>query len=148
MIIEYKVYRKDGDLSPIITPMEIPSYQLRGKKKFVGRKAKIEAIFRAFEVRLPEYYSTDEVNAYIANNIFRTPKWNVYRNMLKEVGEEIIPVAEKYTFQYYLIVETSVELDISDERLIYLVTRELMGDPVEEYGGLRNYIVSLRKDYR
>lgn len=40
MFIEYKVYRRVSDLKPFISRVELPSCQMIGKKKFVGKKAK------------------------------------------------------------------------------------------------------------
>ena len=48
MFIEYKVYRKVSDLKPFISRDELPSCQMIGKKKFVGKKAKIEAVYRPY----------------------------------------------------------------------------------------------------
>ena len=42
MFIEYKVYRKMSDWKPFISRDELPSCQMMGKKKFVGKKAKID----------------------------------------------------------------------------------------------------------
>ena len=38
MFIEYKVYRRVSDLKPFISRDELPSCQMIGKKKFVGKK--------------------------------------------------------------------------------------------------------------
>lgn len=46
MFIEYKVYRRVSDLKPFISRDELPSCQMIGKKKFVGKKAKMEAVYR------------------------------------------------------------------------------------------------------
>ena len=40
MFIEYKVYRRVSDLKPFISRDELPSCQMIGKKKFVGKKGK------------------------------------------------------------------------------------------------------------
>lgn len=40
MFIEYKVYRKMSDWKPFISRDELPSCQMMGKKKFVGKKRK------------------------------------------------------------------------------------------------------------
>ncbi len=37
MFIEYKVYRKMSDWKPFISRDELPSCQMMGKKKFVGK---------------------------------------------------------------------------------------------------------------
>ena len=56
MFIEYKVYRRVSDLKPFISRVELPSCQMIGKKKFVGKKAKMEAVYRLTGKRLPEDY--------------------------------------------------------------------------------------------
>ena len=53
MFIEYKVYRRVSDLKPFISRDELPSCQMIGKKKFVGKKAKMEAVYRLTGKRLP-----------------------------------------------------------------------------------------------
>lgn len=65
MFIEYKVYRRVSDLKPFISRDELPSCQMIGKKKFVGKKAKMEAVYRLTGERLPEDYTTEQVNSYL-----------------------------------------------------------------------------------
>lgn len=145
--VNYKVFKKVGDRTPVITLSDIPKYQLRGKKKFVGKKAKIEAIFRAFGTRLPDDSKTEQVNQYVAENIFKTPKWAIYVSKCKEVRNEVETVPDIFEFQYVLEVVFDKDVDAADERIIYMVTAELMGKDVQEYKGLKNSIVSLKKNY-
>lgn len=147
MNVQYKVYKKVGDDTPIISLVEIPRYQLRGKKKFVGRKAKIEAIYRHSGVLLPANSSTEEVNQYIAKNLFKTPEWASYHIMFKQVRSEVETIADTFEFQYLLNVEFSGMVDPADLRTIYLVTAELMGKDIDQYQGVNNNIVSLKKEY-
>lgn len=65
MFIEYKVYRRVSDLKPFISRDELPSCQMIGKKKFVGKKAKMEAVYRLTGKRLPEDYTTEQVNNFL-----------------------------------------------------------------------------------
>ena len=61
MFIENKVYRKMSDWKPFISRDELPSCQMMGKKKFVGKKAKIEAVYRLTGKRLSEDYTTEQM---------------------------------------------------------------------------------------
>lgn len=146
--VNYKVFKKVGDNTPVITLSDIPKYQLRGKKKFVGKKAKIEAIFRAFGTRLPDDSKTEQVNQYVAENIFKTPKWAIYVSKCKEVRNEVVTVPDIFVFQYVLEVIFDKDIDVADERFIYMVTSELMGKEIKEYKGLQNTIVSLKKIWK
>ena len=70
MFIEYKVYRRVSDLKPFISRDELPSCQMIGKKKFVGKKAKMEAVYRLTGERLPEDYTTEQVNSYLTVELY------------------------------------------------------------------------------
>lgn len=70
MFIEYKVYRRVSDLKPFISRVELPSCQMIGKKKFVGKKAKMEAVYRLTGKRLPEDYTTEQVNNFSYGRAF------------------------------------------------------------------------------
>ena len=79
MFIEYKVYRRVSDLKPFISRDELPSCQMIGKKKFVGKKAKMEAVYRLTGKRLPEDYTTEQVNNFLTVELFNTSLWHKYR---------------------------------------------------------------------
>lgn len=150
MIVEYKVYRKSIDKTPIISYTELPAYQIRGKRKYIGKAAKIEAVFRLTKTILPKEWTTQQVEDYVASNFFRKPIWGDYYRTFKEVTNEVIPVHDILEFQYTLIVEFKKTMDValvSDERVIYLLTCELLGKPLKAYGGIENLIVSLSKKY-
>lgn len=149
MIAEYKVYRKEsGKTNHICVSFEeIPEYLIKTKKKFVGKRAKIEAIFRLIGDKLPDDYTTEQVNDYLRVNLFNTSKWRAYRNILAEVQSEDDIFTEHYKFEYTLIVEFKGDLNPSDERVIYMIAAELYGTPCKNYKGLGNTILSLVKKY-
>jgi len=150
MISEYKIYERKGDRTPIVSVGEISKYQLRGKNSFVGKKAKIEAIFRYSKTRLLSTLTTQQVNDYIAENLYGKPIWNDYYTIFKEVSNEITPMSDIYEFKYTLIAEmdnTITDDNFTDERLIYLLTCELLGQSLEEHDGMKNPIISLKKRY-
>ena len=70
MFIEYKVYRRVSDLKPFISRVELPSCQMIGKKKFVGKKAKMEAVYRLTGKRLLEEYIKEHVNNFLMVEFF------------------------------------------------------------------------------
>jgi hypothetical protein len=156
MIVTYNIYRRNLDEIPVISLSKLPEIQMKGKKKYTGKKAKIEAVFRLSNELLPNDWSTKQVNDYIGVNLFGTSKWNEYHNLLNQVLDERIAIPERYDFQYKLIVtfhkemtvgKKSVSTNPMDERVIYLVTKELMGESLEMYKSVVNPIISLQKDY-
>lgn len=156
MIATYNVYRRNTDEIPVISLSELSKIQMKGKKKYTGKKAKIEAIYRLSKETLPEEWTTQQVNDWIGVNLFGTSKWNEYHTMLNQVLDERIAIPERYDFQYKLVVtfrkemtigKRSVETNPMDERVIYLVTKQLMGEPLEMYKSVINPILSLQKKY-
>lgn len=150
MVVEYKVYRKSIDKTPIISYIELPAYQIRGKRKFIGKAAKIEAVFRLTNTILPNDWTTQQVEDYVASNFFKKPIWGDYYRIFKEVTNEVVPIQDILEFQYTLIVEFKDTMDaalVNDERVIYFLTCELLGKPLKNSGGFENLIVSLRKKY-
>lgn len=149
MFVEYKVYRKMSDFKPFISRDELPSCQMIGKKKFVGKKAKIEAIYRLTGKRLPDECTTEQINKYLAVELFNTSLWHKYRMVYNEVSNEREVIVENFDFQYTLEVElkTNTQLELMDEKLIHMVTCELLGTPCKVYKGVKNPIISLRKRY-
>lgn len=149
MFIEYKVYRKMSDLKPFISRDELPSCQMIGRKKFVGKKAKIEAIYRLTGKRLPEDYTTEQINNYLTVGLFNTSLWHKYRKIYNEVSNEKEISIENYSYQYTLIVELKNELNLSlnEEIIIHFIKCELLGDSCKIYKGMQNPIISLRKHY-
>jgi hypothetical protein len=134
----------------------LPKIQMKGKKKYTGKKAKIEAILRLTGEVLPDTWTTKQVNDFVGVNVFNTSQWNNYHTLLNDVLDERVAVPERYDFQYSLIVtfsdemvvgKRSVKTDPTDERVIYLVTRELMGEPFEMYKSVLNPIKSLKKEH-
>lgn len=149
MIVEYKVYRKKGDTFPMVSYNELPAYAVRGRQKYVGKKAKIETIFRLTNKLLPMEWKTKQVDDYVAENFYKKPIWRDYCKTFREVSIEREVVSDSLTFQYSLIVtfQNQLEVSVDDERVIHLIICELMGTPLSEYEGLSNTIVSLEKHY-
>ena len=143
MFIEYKVYRRVSDLKPFISRDELPSCQMIGKKKFVGKKAKMEAVYRLTGERLPEDYTTEQVNSYLTVELFNTSLWH------NEVSNEKEIVIENYSYQYTLVVELANKSNppLDEGKIIHFVMCEILGNPCEMYKGMKNPIISLRKDY-
>ena len=78
MIKNYLVYSRQNDMTPVVSIEKLPSSQLKSKHRWVGKKAKIEAVFRHSKMRLLSTLTTQQVNDYIAANLYNTPKWNDY----------------------------------------------------------------------
>lgn len=58
------------------------------KRKYVGKKAMLEAIKRFSGIELPQTLTTPEVKNYIAENIFNTSKWKAYHEIFHAVCSE------------------------------------------------------------
>lgn len=122
MFIEYKVYRKMSDLKPFISRDGISSCQIMGKKKFVGKKAKIEAVYRLTGKRLSEDYTTEQINNYLTVELFNTSLWHKYRKIYNEVSNEKEVVVENYNYQYTLVVELENKSNpLLDEEKLYIL---------------------------
>lgn len=149
MIAQYKVYRKisKNENQVCVSYAEIPEYMMKTKKKFVGKRAKIEAIYRLSGERLPDDYTTEQVNDYLSVNLFNTSKWRAYRKTLAEVQSEDDVFTEHYKFEYNLIVKFKENVNPADGRIIYLIAAELYGTPCKFYKGMRNTILSLEKKF-
>ena len=156
MIATYNVYRRDADEVPVISLSILPEIQMKGKKKYSGKKGKIEAIFRLTGKLLSEKWTTKQVNDYIGVTFFGTSQWNEYHSMLNKVLDERVAIAERFKFLYHLVVTFADEMVVGkqqevtrpeDERVIYLITQELMGQALKEYRTVQNPIKELRKEY-
>ena len=91
----------------------------------------------------------DPVNDYIAENYFNKPLWKDYYKIFQIVANEFEIVSEKYMMKYVLVVEleNSIE-DPNDERLIHMLTCELLGQKLTQYNGLNNPVVSFIKNHK
>lgn len=158
MVAKYFVYKKGGSTDPFVSYEEMPKLFLGQKRKYIGKRQKIETIRRLCNIQLEQCLTSTEVNDYIRINFFKTPDWGKYLKILDEVGEEIEHVRESYTLQYILVVEMSDLVKVGggnspepvnpeDDRIIYLIKNELMGTPIEMYRTLINPIKRLEKDY-
>lgn len=150
MRLQFKVYEKKGADLPIVSLSELPTYQITEKRKFVGKKAKMEAISRYLAISLPIEFTTEQVDAYISENLFNTPMWSGYHKVFKIVANEKIIVSNDLMLKYTADVEVKDDfkdnMKLYEKELVYLVTCELMGDHQDEYRGLRNPIVSIKKN--
>ncbi len=63
------------------------------KNKYVGKKAKIEAIKRFSGVELSPTLTTNDVNEYIAQNLFNTSDWKAYHKVFQSVCDEKVNIS-------------------------------------------------------
>jgi len=116
------------------------------KQKYVGKKAKIEAVLRLSNIRLLSTLTSQQINEYIAENIFNTSLWVDYYEIYKEISSEFDVLSEKYELNYTVSVEfNDLIVDIADQRFLYLLTQELLGFKFKEYNGLENPIISFNR---
>lgn len=146
MKIYYGVYRRMADPQsvPIVSYGGMPATS-RQRRKFTGKKAKIEAIYRFSGVKLEQGLSSSEVDKYIKNHLFGTSKWKAYHDVFQIVANETELIEDEYEFLYQLEVNLEGSVDPADHRLLYLISSELKGIHLEEYEGLTNSILSLRQ---
>ena len=66
-----------------------------------------------------------------------------------DVKNEKEIVIENYSYQYTLVVELANKSNppLDEGKIIHFVMCELLGNPCEMYKGMKNPIISLRKDY-
>ncbi len=149
MIIKCFVYRKKNSKLPVISFDKLPLEQVSSKRAFTGTKVKIETLKRAFGIELATSSSTKDVNDYITDNIYNTPKWGKYHTIYKIVHSEIIPNIEYLAYQYYLEVDLhgTIDFEIEKSNIIYFIMSELTGKQVQTYNGLNNPIVEMKKIY-
>jgi myosin-crossreactive antigen len=149
MKINYFVYSRSGESFPILSTIKLPPSLTRGKQKYIGKKAKIETVLRLSNVSLLSALTTQQVNDYIAENYFNKPLWKDYYKIFQIVANEFEIVSEKYMMKYVLVVEleNSIE-DPNDERLIHMLTCELLGQKLTQYNGLNNPVVSFIKNHK
>ena len=110
-IKRYKIYTKNNDILPVVCVEE--PYSFRSKRKYIGKRAKREAILRLMGEELPLDATTNQVNDFIAENIFKTPKMNRYRELLQEVSLEKIILEDVFIYVYDIdiILHENVEFD-------------------------------------
>lgn len=152
MKVEYYIYRKKNDPIPVVSLDLLPEFEIKPRRKFSGKKLKIEVIRQLSGVLLDQDLTTGEVNHYIEAHIYNTDLWPKYRQLYTKVANEVEPESNIYKLQYILIVELedrndNVSLDPADPRLIHLIRCELMGQPLKVYETMINPIVSLKKKF-
>ena len=88
------------------------------KRKYIGRKAKIEAVKRLSKglVRLNPNMTTEEVNHYIDQNIFGTEKWAKYHRIFSSVAAESEEIKEEVS--YMATVEITMSERYSKKKII------------------------------
>lgn len=156
MIAEFYIYRKKGDPLPVVSPDLLPEYEIKPRRRFSGKKLKIEVIRQLSGDELDQDLTTGEVNHYIEARIYNTDLWPKYRQLYTKVANEVEPESNIYKLQYILIAELedltgsggdNGPLDPRDPRLIHLIRCELMGKPLKVYEALINPIISLKKKF-
>jgi len=147
MKIYYEVYRRMADPQsvPVVSYRGTPQAIPRQRRKFTGKKAKIEAIYRFSGIKLDQSLSSSEVDQYINNHLFGTSKWKAYHEIFQIVANETELIENEYEFLYQLEVTLEGSAEPEDHRLLYLISSELKGLHLEEYKGLTNPILSMHQ---
>lgn len=158
MIVEYFIYRRNGVKEPFISLEEMPQYRLRPKRKFTGKRLKIEVIRRLSGIEMEATVTTPQINAYIEANIYNTDCWPEYRKLYSQIAGEADTEADVFVLQYILVAELEEQTKIgkdnkpqptdpADKRLIHLIRCELMGESLEMYKTMINPIIALKKRF-
>ena len=147
MKIDYEVYQRAGAANsvPIVSFQGEPEAFPRERRKYTGKRAKIEAIKRFTGIVLDSDISSWEVDQYIKDHLFGTSNWKSYHHTFQTVANETEIVIDKFEFLYSLRVELADNsyLEPGDERLIYIINNQLVGKKIDEYKGLVNPILSM-----
>lgn len=144
MKVQYGVYCKAGDPDQKLIVSHGEQYiPVRTRRKYAGKKAKIKAIEQLTGNAMDTHLSTSEVNAYIGKHIFDTPQWAEYHRLFELFANELEQVPEQVELKFYVVIEFDASMcNPEDERLVYMITRLLENNPVDEYKGLQNPIIS------
>lgn len=107
----------------------------------------MEAVYRLTGKRLPEDYTTEQVNNFLTVELFNTSLWHKYRKIYNEVSNEKEIVVENYSYQYTLVVELANKsnLSLDEGKIVHFVMCELLGNPCETYKGMKNPIILYEK---
>lgn len=143
MEVKYGVYKVVGSKSELVIAYGEPHVPMRTRRKYAGKKAKIKAIEQLTGNVLDAHLSTSEINAYIGQYIFGTSQWAEYHRLFELFANEVEQVPEQVELKFYVIIEFDASMcNPDDERLVYMITRLLVNDPIDEYKGLQNPIIS------
>lgn len=111
----FYVYEIDDRNVPYISEIKLPNPWIREVRRYKkGRPTKAEAIFRTTGKRIP----IEEVDDYISNKIYGTPKWEIYSKHRDEAGEEVHMVEFCPKLLYTLKIKTECAISAADIKLL------------------------------
>lgn len=147
MRTEYNVYRSAKNNRMILSVGELKEVRVFAKNKYVGKKAKIEAIKRMSGKILPESMKTKEVGDYLRENMFYTTEWEAYRKVLQEVANEKITITEDFVFLYAVEVEfkDNMNLRADDKKVMGMIADIIVEGDKEEYQEMKKEVVSIQR---
>lgn len=89
------------------------------KSLFMGKKAKLEAIYRMMGVRLREDMTSADVNKWLTEYFYQSKKdWKDYRSTLAEVCSEKIEQEKNYSYLNTIEVMLDGEAEYSKRQLV------------------------------
>lgn len=116
---EFYVYQIDDKDVPYITENILPDPWIREVRKFAkGRASRREAIRRVLGVNLDETMSTQDINDFVAKNLFKTKKWREYEKVRDEVEKEVCVKELKTHLMFTLKIDTDTVIPASDIKLL------------------------------
>ena len=134
MKVVYRVYNSGGNFTLCFCD-GVLGEQRRGKHKYVGKRAKIEAIKRYSGVLLEKSMSTNDISKYIAVHFFCNPQiWAEYRSIFHQVAGEVI--FDKDGPSYEIEVESLGEFVAGSPQIIKAIV-----------GYLRDGILNLKEPF-
>lgn len=116
---EFYVYQIDNKDVPYITENILPDPWIREVRKFAkGRASRREAIRRVLGVNLDETMSTQDINDFVAKNLFKTKKWREYEKVRDEVEKEVCVKELKTHLMFTLKINTDTVIPASAIKLL------------------------------
>lgn len=140
MEVKYKIYERVEDESLHISTGELPTVISRQKQKYLGKRARIEAIRRFTGEELPDHLSAKEVKEHVSAIFFGTS----YHSIYKEVCAEMVNITEHYRLiqEVNVVLKDDMCIEPDDHRLLYMLSYELSGEHLYSHKGLKNPIIS------
>ncbi len=136
----YFIYKNPQSGELIVSAKSIPF-----KKKYVGIKAKIEAIKRFTGENLPSTISGDEIKKFVHDKFYGKPLMKEYRNVLEQVKEEVEEINNIRVFIQTLQVSFQSDIDPNDPTLINVIHKYLENENIDIYTVSNGVILAINK---
>lgn len=147
MKASYFVYKVENKDIPVVSTGLLPTTQFIYKRKWIGKKAKIEAIRRLHDFIFPDNVVLKEVNNYIDRHIWYTKDKKKFGDILDQLHNEFIQIPVNYELEYLLEVEFDRITDAGSPDIINYLTNYVMFNRTDIYMEQENHIVNISRNF-